>query len=367
MDITNSPLMEVRAALTTTSHTTGGDQRSGIGGVEIQKLIDRMIIDTFNRSVDLTPMLKRKNINQLAYIWNLRKNLGSTDKATIYGDGGTGTPYPSVKEQCFAAAKSIRSDYAVTGLTEAATSSFYDAIRDEAATAIDSLAIKFEKMVISGTVTGAYGDASSFDGLHNLMKTYSLGTDTTAFYGLTRASGSTHLDCGLVAAGTTGSSTGVLTLKILNSAITTSNKRGAKGHNRVFFVSEERGDEIDEMLQVHQRFVAGAGLLEIEGGFSISTYKRIKIIRSRFMDQSGVTNTGSVDYDTDADNSMYLLDLDHIFIAVIDGVFAKHVPVNMGSDAGIRYDERGGYFKTYAVLVMDRVDSQVLIYNLTAP
>lgn len=364
--LTGSPLMEVRAALNSTSHTTGGDARSGIGGVEIQKMIQSMIADSFNRSVDITPMLKIKNINQLAYIWNLRTDLGSTDKANIYSDGGTGTPYPSTKVQLFAAAKSFRADYSVTGLMEAASSSFYDAVRDEAATAIDALAIKFEKCVICGTVTGSYGDASSFSGLHNLMKSYSLGSDTTSFYGIARASGKTYLDCAL--AYPNSNALADLSLKELDLAITASNKRGAKGHNRVFFCSEERGDEIDELLQPQQRFVAGAGLLEIEGGFSITTYKRIKIIRSRYMDKNGVSYVSAAyDADNDTDTSMYLLDLDHIFIATVDGNWNKHVPVNMGSDSGIRYDERGGYFKSYAVLIMDRVDSQVLIYNLNTP
>ena len=60
------PLLSVRAALTSTTNTTGGDARSGIGGVEIQKVIDRLITDDINRGVDLRPLITRKPMDQLS-------------------------------------------------------------------------------------------------------------------------------------------------------------------------------------------------------------------------------------------------------------------------------------------------------------
>ena len=63
---------------------------------------------------------------------------------------------------------------------------------------------------------------------------------------------------------------------------------------------------------------------------------------------------------------MYLLDLDYIDMRVVSGVDKQHVPVN-GNATDVRKDEIGGYFKTYAVLVMRRFQTQVLLYNLSVP
>jgi len=107
-------------------------------------------------------------------------------------------------------------------------------------------------------------------------------------------------------------------------------------------------------------------MIEVDAGVFVLSYKNIAIIRARFMDKNGVTNTGSVDLSTDADNSMYLLDMDQIEFRVLNGVDAIHTPI-IGSDSGIRYDVQGGYFKTYGVFVMKKFNTQVLIWNLTAP
>ena len=58
-------LMEVRATLGSTSNTTGGDARTTIGGVEINKAIDRMIVDFANRGVDTQDVLL-PNVQSLA-------------------------------------------------------------------------------------------------------------------------------------------------------------------------------------------------------------------------------------------------------------------------------------------------------------
>lgn len=375
------PLMEVRTALTTTTNTTGS-LLSGYA-VEIQHKVDQLISDSINRGVDLKPLVTRKPMDQLSLHFNVRTDLGSTSKFAVYSDGAASTPYPSTKKLLTATAISYRADYEVTNLMASASTSYYDALADEAGCAIDELKLGEEKMMICGSDTGAYGLASAYNGLLQLMRWYQTnggdteGTaankmgDTTAVYGWTRgttsAAASAFTDVSYVIAGTVGSATGVLELKHLDKAITLSNKHGGKDHERVFFCSEERVDEINQLLQPQQRF---AGTLNIEGGFKISTYKGFPIVGSRYMDKNGATNTGSWDSSTDADNSMYFLDLDMIEMRILDGVDAKHVLVTgeVSGTAGYnRADTQGGFFKTYGIFVMRGFNSQVHISNLTAP
>lgn len=373
------PLMEVRTSLNATTNTGGLDEGSSYGGVEIRRRIDQMITDSINRGVDLKPLVKRRPLDQYAYRWNIRTDLGSSSKFTIHGDGGIGTPYPSTKTHLFAVALAYRTDYEVTGLMIAASASYYDSLADEAQTAIDELKLSEEKMMICGSVTGAYGISSAFLGLLELMRWHSTNggdtegvsnnkmQDTTSIYGTTRTSGTTELDVSYVIAGTIASATGVLELKHLDKAITQSNKKGGKDHERVFFCSEERTDEINQLLQPQQRF---AGTLNLEGGFTIQTYKNKPIVGSRYMDKNGATNTTSWDKDTNADNTMYLLDLDEIEFRILAGTDAKHVVVTgeVGGSAGFnRADAQGGYFKTYGVFVVRAFNPQVHIANLTAP
>ena len=133
------PLAEVRAILTTATNTTGGVAGTG-GGAEIQKHIDTMIADTINRGVDFRPLVTRKPINQLTYIWNLRSDLQSTTAVTFQAtEGQTGAPYFSTKYQLYAQCKSLRSDYEVTNIMIAGSSSYYSALADEAQCALDNL------------------------------------------------------------------------------------------------------------------------------------------------------------------------------------------------------------------------------------
>src|SRR3990167_4717725 len=104
------PLMEVRAALLTTTNT-GGQLNSSYGGVEIQQKIDLMIADVINRGVDLRPLVTRKPLDQLNLHWNVRTDLGSTNKAAFYAEGTAGTPYPSTKRELHATALALRADY----------------------------------------------------------------------------------------------------------------------------------------------------------------------------------------------------------------------------------------------------------------
>jgi hypothetical protein len=375
------PLMEVRTSLATTTNVTGALGSSNWGGNEIQKKIDQMIADSINRGVDLRPLVTRKPMDQLTFFWNIRSNLGSTSKAAFYSEGAAGTPYPSTKYGFYAMAKAIRSDYEVTNLMMAGSRSYYDALADEAQTALDELKLAEEKAMICGADTNAYGLASAYNGLLQLMRWHSSNggdtegtaankmSDTTTVFGTARADSAIGkvLDVSYVLAGTIGTATGVLELKHLDGAIVKSNKHGGKDHERVFFCSEERVDEINRLLQPQQRF---AGTLNLEGGFSVATYKNVPIVGSRYMDKNGATNTTSWDSSTDADNSMYMLDLDEIEFRVLGGVDATHVAVSgevQGSAGYNRADAQGGYFKTYGIFVMKTFNSQVHIANLTAP
>ena len=377
-------LMDIRASLATGTNVTGGVAGVG-GGAEIQKKIDTMIVDTINRGVDLRPLVSRKPTNQLTYFWVLRKDLQSTNSVVFQStEGASGTPYYSTKYQCYAQCKSLRSDYEVSNLMIAGSSSFYDALADEAQCALDSLKLYEERCMISGDeTTGGYGLANSYIGLYDALRWHtSNGGDTeataahrmqstTARYGLTPASGTTHLDVSYVVAGTAGTATGVLELPHLNESITRSNKHGGKGHDRIFFCSEERVNEINELLQPQQRF---AGTLNLEGGFTISTYKGIPIVGSRFMDLAGLTNTTSASAgavaESAGDNAMYLLDMDRIEFRVLNGVDTQHVSVinhqHGATDYG-RSDTSGGFFKIYGTFVVKSFNSHVVIWNLTAP
>jgi len=303
-------------------------------------------------------------VSQLSFIWNIKTNLGSTSKFSFYADGGTGTPYESTKVQYFAVAKSYRSDYAVTGLVQAASASFYDALEDEARDALSEMQLKEEQAIISGSDTSAYGITSAWDGLLQLMGSNATFSDTDTVFGTARAGARDELDVSLVAAGAT--SQDALDLKDLDTAILKSDDKGAKGHRRIFFCTTARGYELNQLLQPQGRFVLGAGALELEGGTRVSTYMGIPIVTSRYMDKNGITWDGSTKTKSYTDAAMYLLDLDYIEMRVVSGVDKQHIPVN-GNATDVRKDEIGGYFKTYGVLVMRRFQTQVLLYNLSVP
>lgn len=355
------PMMEVRTALTSTTNTTGSDSRTGIGGAEILKQIDKVIVDYVNRSVDFSTLVDRKNMDQLAYIWNIRLDLGSTDKAAFYSDGATGTPYPSTKIQYVATAKAMRSDYEVTGLMMAASASYYDALADEARDALSQLKIAENKAMLCGTDTASYGLANSYLGLLQLMGSNATFTDTDTVYGTARAAARNELDVSLVAAGAT--SQDALDLADLDNAIIQNERNGGKGDDRIFLCTPEREAELNRLLQPLQRF---SGTLNLEGGFTISTYKGVPIVTDRFLDKSGITWNGTTKTLSATDAAMYLLDMDFVEFRVVNGVDATHVPI-LGDDTSIRKDVKGGYFKTYGVLVMRNFNRQVLIYNLSVP
>jgi len=355
----DEPLLQVRAALQTSSNTVGV-VASAHGGAEINKRIDSIMVDAVNRSVDLRPMVSRKPHDQLAYIWNVTTDFENS-RVAFYSEGGTGTPQPSKRTQLAALAKSIRADYEVTNMHIAGSSSYYNALEDEARNTVAALVIAEEKVFICGSDTVAYGLSGAYDGLIQLMDSNAAYGSTNTVYGVARAAARDELDVQVVHAAPT--TTAALTLAHLDSSITASDKRGAKGAKRIFFCSPERHDKINQLLQAQQRFT---GTLELEGGFSVSQYKRIPIVSSRFMDKNGVTWNGTVRTASHVDNAMYLLDMDNVEFRVLDGVDATHVPIT-GADASTRSDVQGGWFKTYGTFVMKRFDSQVIIDNLSTP
>lgn len=360
--------MEVRAALST---TTSNDWSAGTtyGGAEIQKKVEEMPIAAYNSQTDLAKLLARKNINQLAYIWNLiaESSVGTgvtNGSFKFFNDGGTGVPSASAKIQLAAIAKSWRTDYAVTGLMIAA--GMGNQLADEARFAAEALAIGEEKAIICGTGTAAYGFSGSFLGLLQLMGSYASFGETTSVYGIARASSKEYLDVGVVLAGT--AAVDDLALEDLDAAITTSNKRGGKGGRRIYFCSEDRVDEINQLLQAQQRFTTVGSSIEFDGGFRVTAYKNIPIIGSRFMDKNGVTYLATSKSSTAADQAMYLLDLNHLFMVHVGGVNATHVPIIgsvSDSTSNSAADVVGGYYKSYGTLVMDRFDTHVIICNLT--
>ena len=358
------PLMSVRAALLTTTNTTGGDARSGVGGNEIQKMIDRFIIDDVNTAVDFIPRVARKPIpaGNLIFQWNLKYDLGSTSKAAFYTEGASGTPFGSRQIQLFAPAKGLRSDYAVSGLMQSAA--FYDILGDEATDALREMQLVEEKACLCGTDTSAYGVASAYDGLLQLMGSNATFTDTDTIYGTPRATARDELDVSLVAAGATTQD--ALDLKDLDSAIQKSNDAGGKGAKRIWLCSTAREFEINQLLQPQGRFVIGAGSMEIEGGTKVSTYFAIPIVGSRFMDKNGITWNGSSKTKSYTDAAMYLLDMDVINFRVLNGVDKLHIPI-LGNSTAIRSDEIGGWFRTYGTFAMQKFRTSVLIYNLSVP
>jgi len=372
-------LMEVRTALSSTANTTGGDTRTGVGGVEIQKMIDSLFIETFNNGTDLRPRVARKQMNQAAFIWNLKTSRGSTSKASFYAEGGTGTPYPDEKIQLVVAGKSLRSDYEVTGFMEAATTNFYAALADEARDAINEMNVTEEKAFIAGfqgggttadTAQNDYSVGSStlgYKGLYQLMGNNAVLGDTDTVYGTARNAAKVNnaLDCQVTATNTNGS-TAALTLKNLDTIWQLTRDQEGTLSNQIWFCSTARENEINQLLQPQQRFNANVGQLSLEGGFIITTYRGIPIIGSRFMDQNGIIRTGGSTSRNDADACIYLLDMRNLEFRNVGGIDGRHIPI-MGTDASQRSDVKGGYFKTYGVVVLKKFNTQGIIYNLTAP
>ncbi len=380
--------LQLRTALDTSTEVfenTAGASAT-VGAVFIQKEIDRMIRETINKNVDFRPLVPRKTIRQLAYIWNLETSLGGTAKTAFYSEGETGTPQPNQYLQLVATAKALRSDYEVTGLVQAASSSYFNALDREARSALQALALTEEQAFILGddassetsgiTLNGLVGVTGSYKGLKQLIhsaKSPESGINggfniTTAKYGSTPSSTSTDrqfkLNCRTVC--TSDTATSDLELDNFDGALTAQNEEGGKSASKIFLMSERRLDKAWQLLQPQGRFVIGAGEVAVDGGGRMLTYRGIKLVGSRFMKFLGYTSAdGTTAVSVDADNCVLLLDMDNISFYNIAGVDARHIPI-MGLSTAIRSDVEGGYYKTYGTFVMEKFNTQVVIWNLTA-
>ncbi len=379
--------MQIRTALDSTTEVVGGDTRTGVGAVFIQKDIDRMIRETQNISTDFRQLVKRGTMNQRAKIWNLKTSRGATSKGAVYSDGGTGTPQPNRYLQLIAPAISYRTDYEVTNFTIATSSSYFDAMDTEAKDALIILALMEEQMFILGddassegsgiTQNGQVGVTDSFPGLKQLLSSAvaladgSTGgfADASTPYNVARSSTVTdrQYKLNIQTVNTAKDSQNPLTRKNLNAAITRSNIAGGKNKRRMYLCSEERLDEVESLIAPQGRYVIGASSVELDGGLRVLVWRGHKIIASRLMAFNGVTsgNGTSVSF-VDTDNCVLFLNMDEISFTSVAGVDSRHVPV-FGDAADQRKDVQGGFFKTYGVFTVDEFTTQVVIWNLSTP
>lgn len=362
--------MQVRAALgaidngtLTDANITGMPNLSAgtWGSVETQKIMESMIVDAFSRDTEFRQLVSREPMRPgtISYSWILQGDAGTT-KAVFYSDGASGTPDPSLRKQAIVVTKALRSDYEVSGLLIAG--GFFDTLAAEARDALSQMALTEESAFVNGSdVTD--GVSGSYLGLHQLILQDSAHGDTTSIYGLTRGTDE-EVDIQAVDAGTSGSSRGVLSLADMDGIITACDKRKLGGR-RIFLMSFERADELQQLLQPQQRFM---GTVETPAGFKVPTYRGVPVVRSKRMETVGVTNTGSASNDASTDSCIYYLDMDNVVFKTVAGVDTAHVPIMGNGDANnalSRADVRGGYYKTYGVFVVKRFDSQGVIWNLT--
>lgn len=363
--------MQVRVALgaidnggVTNANITGVMGSGTYGSVEVQKIIDKMIVDAFSRDTEFRQLVSREPLQSgtISFSWLLQENAGSTSKAAFYSDGGSGTPYESTRKQANVVAKALRSDYEVSGLLIAG--GFFDVLAAEAADALTQMNLIEEKAFINGD-DATDGVTSSYKGLHQLLLQNAAHGDTSTVYGLVRGTDDC-LDVQTTDGGTSGTSRGALDLADMDDVITKVEKRKLGGR-KIFLMSFERADELNQLMQPQQRYT---GAVEQVGGFRVATYRGIPVVRSKRMTYVGVTNTGSGSNDASVDAVIYLLDMDNIVFKTVAGVDHVHVPIMGGGDSTNylqRGDVRGGYYKTYGMIVVKRFDSQGMIWNLAQP
>ncbi len=364
--------MNVRAALGAIDNSTITDANvtglpnlssGNFGGVETQKIIDQMIVDAFSRDTEFRQRVRRERLpaGSISFSWLLQGDAGTT-KSVFYSDGAAGSPDPSLRKQAIVVAKALRSDYEISGLLVAG--GFFDVLAAEARDALTQMGLVEENAMINGAL-GTVGVSGSYDGLQLLLLSNAAHGDSSTIYGLTRGSDD-EIDVRTQDAGTSGTSRGTLDLADMDAIISNVEQRKLSA-SRIWLMSFERADELNQLLQPQQRF---QGRIEQPGGFTIPTYRNIPVVRSKRMAVVGVTNTGSGDNNANTDSVIYLLDMDEIVFKTVAGVDQTHVPIIGGGDSTNflqRGDVRGGYYKTYGMIVVKRFDSQGIIWNLSAP
>jgi hypothetical protein len=339
-------LKQLRSALNALSNTGGADV--AFDSVEIEARIDKTIVDASPTFSEVRAMIPRDSMNgQGSYIWNVRtSDNGSSKWGYSYSEvpvsgTNTGTPAQGAKVQLSAVAKSFRTDWAVENFMKYASGSYYDAVSDEIMNALKAHINEEEMQIVTGTASSGYGDASGFLGLRQIVNSFVTIGDTTTIYGKTRASTLTYLDAQVVDA-----AAAAFKISFLDKAITAlSKKAGVPGY---FLCSYDRADEINSKLQAQQRFT---GSMNIAGGFVVSTYQGIPILKSRYMDKAGESNT---------DTKIFLIGAGNLVMKVLKET--GNVPV-----AQTRYDEVGGFISTYEVLVAKDLTKNVVIDDIAVP
>lgn len=342
----DSLITELRATLSATTNT--GGVAPGYNAVEINAVIDKFIVDASPKFSELRSMIPREGISQGSHIWNVRTTDNgsglwaySFSENTLSSNTNTNTPQQGAKKQLYAQPKSLRVDWEVENFFLAASRSYYDAIADEIENATKKIIDLEERQIVSGTDSGAYGDANGFLGLKQLINSYVTIGDTTTVFGTARASGKTYLDAQVVNAGAAA-----FKLSFLDSMLTAQKKRQAQPG--MFVVSYERGDEIDQLLQAQQRFV---GTIVTPAGFTVPTYKGVPIVRSRYMDKSGASDT---------DTAAFLVADGNLKIKVLRELANKEVDLQ-------RYDSVGGFLSVYEVMVVPDLTKNVVLHNVAVP
>jgi len=335
-------LKEMRAALSGVTNTGGVEPN--FGSVEINARIDKQIQDAAPTFSEIRNLIPREAHDQGSVIWNVRTTHNtSTSWGYSLSESGsnTNTPAAGSKVQLSAAVKTFRTDWEVEGLFEAMSQSYYSAIQDEIMDAVKIHVDDEEKQIMTGNDAGGYGSTSGFLGLKQIVNSFVTIGDTTSVFGVTRASGKTYMDAGVVDAGAAA-----FKITHLDSAITEMKKR--KGIPGFFVVSYNRADQINQELQAQQRF---AGTLNLEGGFTVATYQGIPIISSIYMDRTG---------EADGDTKVFLISANNLVMKTLADT--QNVEANLG-----RYDAKGGYIKTYEVLQCKDLIKNVVIDDLVAP
>lgn len=341
-----SMIKELRATLSATTNT--GGVAPGYSAVEINAVIDKFIVDASPKFSELRSMIPRDTISQGSFIWNVRTTDNTSglwaysySEAVLSSNTNTNTPAQGAKKQLHAEPKSLRVDWEVEGLFLAASSSYYNAVADEIENAVKKFIDLEERQIVGGNDSGAYGDANGFLGLKQICNSYVTIGDTTTVFGIARASGKTYMDAQVVNAGAAA-----LKLSMLDSMLTA--QRKVQATPGMFVVSHERSDEINQLLQAQQRFV---GTMNTPAGFTVSTYQGVPIVRSRYMDKAGQSDT---------DTAMFLIAADNLKMKVLREVANKEVDLQ-------RYDAVGGYVSAYEVLVSPRLISNVVLHNVAVP
>lgn len=336
-------LKELRSAVNATTSTPGVDP--GFNSATIDAVITKGIADLSPKFSELYNLTPRKSLNgQGSKIWvvhtedNASTRWGySFSENSVSSNTNKNEPGTTKKVQLTAVPKTVRNDWQIENFYREISSSFYDAVNDEIEQSMRAMIDKIEKQLVLGT---AGGDADGYLGLKQLVSSNAIG-DTSTIYGVARASGKSHMDCQIVDA-----NAGAFNITMLDAARTALRKQQAQ--IGFFLVSYERADEINQQLQIQQRFV---NVAKIGGGFEVPTYLGIPIIGSNYMSTAGPANTDTVIFGMGVDNwALY-----------------ETGPIRSREATLGREDSVGGFFVHYAVPVIPRLTQNVRIHDIAVP